>query len=225
MTVEIEGKVGQNLSNKGNSETPALGNYSESLVSELQARFFELTRSGKVFTIPGSVAGAAGVAANVSPLAAATGIPIIGLYNPIGSGKVAAIISAQFIIAAVADTAIGLPVWNVIPPAAAPGIGLTAANIIRPIPNLIGQGGASAMQGVNTALAGSVAATFLRHFAPDSVQVAVATATAFTLMTEKTDGRILVPPGAFAGIALSAAGTTYNVSGDLEFAELDWPLL
>lgn len=222
--VEAQGRIGEVLARTSGEETMRLGPLLDVIMSELHGRYFEAVRTGRVFTVGGTIAGFAGAATHVSPLAAGTGTPVIGIYNPVGSGKVASIIMAQFVIAAVADTAVGLPVWNIIPAAGAPGI--TATGNVTPLPNIVGQGGASAMRGfTNSALTGSVAASYLRHLAPSSVQVAIATATAFTMMTENTDGGILVPPGAFAGLALSAAGTTYNVSGDLTYEELDLAVL
>lgn len=221
MSQEIQGRVGEIRAVQGSEETVRLGPYLDVIVQELHGRFFEQTRVGRVYSIPGTISGFAGAATHVSPLAAGTGTPVVGLYNPRGSGKAAVILQAAFIIAAVADTAVGIPVWNTIPDATQ----ITAAQNAAPVPNLVGQAAASIMRGfTNAALTGSTLATYLRHLMPSSVQVAVATATAFTMMTENTDGSIIVPPGAFAGLALSAAGTTYNITGSLTYEEVDWPL-
>jgi hypothetical protein len=218
--VESQGRIGEVRGALGAEETFRLGPYLDTIESNLHGRFFEATRLGRTFSV-GVVAAFAGAATHVSPLPAGTGTPVVGLYNPAGNTKAASILRTSFVIAAVADTAIGLPIWNVFGPIAAPGV--TAAGT-PPVANLVGSG-ASTMRGFsNAALTGGAAGVPLRYFMPRSVQVAVATATAFTMMEEDTDGGIMVPPGCMAGLALTAAGTTFNITGSLDFEEVDWPL-
>ncbi len=220
MELEI-GRVGELLAGKGAEEQVRLGPYLDLIVSELHGKLFEAARVGRVFAVAGAAAGFAAAATHVSPLAAGTGTPVIGIYNPVGSGRLASILEAIFVAEPVAATGVGVPVWNVMAALGAPGI--TQATVVTPVPQNAGQSGPSAIKGYsNVALTGSALMTFLRFLAPYGSGIAAApSATTLTLLSEDVGGGIIVPPGGFAGLALSAAGTTFNVSGAIVYEELD----
>src|ERR1019366_5553542 len=77
----LQGNQGQTGKQTGQNLTAGLGEYSDLLVSELMARYYESNYRGSTYFL--SVAGAAGTAF----VGAAGGTPLLGIYNPTGSGK------------------------------------------------------------------------------------------------------------------------------------------
>lgn len=204
-----QGRVGQqNYSQNGPVSDMALGRQGETLVSELHGRYTRQTTDGFIFhAASGSVTVAA---ANVSPLAAATGQPIIGLWNPPNSGKNMAILKLG------ANTLSGTPggplVWNF-----ALNQVLTAAANISPVAGFLTQGAASAAKVfANVALAGSTLEAFLTDAANIS---AVAAGAVTSVLKEDIGGTLVIPQGGLLCLAAFAVGTLHIVRASLEWEE------
>lgn len=181
------------------------------LVTELNGRYATLAAMGQLFHAgSGSVTIAA---ANVGPLAAATGQPILGLYNPLTSGRNLHILKHG--VTTVSGTPGGPMVWNY---GLQQNITQAPSNVI--VPGLLAGGaggGAVAKAFANVALTGSTLQTYLR----DAVAIsAVAAAFIERFLMEDDGGDIIVPPGGMLSLAAFAAGTTHLVRANLTWAEL-----
>jgi hypothetical protein len=201
------------------------GPYSEMIVNDTGlGRYFEATRLGRAFILTGASAGVAPGAANVSPLSAGTGQPLVGIFNPAGSVKAAVILGAGYVATNVVTTqTASMLVWNYIPTPT----GITAAGGAGSVrADLPSAASSSVMKTfVNSALTGSVAGILLRPLQCNSqmsTNPAVAQAVASNGY-EETAGGIIVPPGAFLGLAAHAASATLYTC-TMTWAEIDWPL-
>jgi hypothetical protein len=169
-----------------------------------------------------AAAGVAPVAANVSPIPVTTGQPLIGIFNPLGSGKAAVILGGGFSETNVVTTQTSSTiVWNYI---ASPA-GITAAGGSAAVNAQLLAASSVMKTFVNAVWTGAPGAVMLRPLACNaqvSTNPAVAQAVA-TLAWEETAGRIIVPPGAALGLAAHAASASLYACA-MEWAELDWPL-
>lgn len=185
------------------------GRGAEVLVSEFMGRFYEMTYRKKVFST--QVSGYTYAATGNTPLAAGTGVPVVGVYNPTGSPV--NLVLLLLTIATTSGTPGGPFHWNVIPAPA----GITAAGA-APVSHFTFQASGSQAKGfANAVITGSAAATYLR---PVGGPAAIAAGAGVNSITEFVDGSIIVPPGAFAGVAGTAVGTTHVLSAGLVWAEV-----
>jgi hypothetical protein len=207
----VQGQVGLSSSRLGDGVNAniAQGFQGELLKSDLQARYYQLAKRGFLFhTTSGSVTLAT---ANVSPLAAGTGQPIVGLWNPPNSG-VDLVILKQF-FQTLSGTPGGGLLWNF---ANAPAITATPNGVVNS--GYLGGGARSAGKVfVNTALTGAPLQTLLRNA---EAITAVAAAAMTAPGNEDLAGDMIVPPGVFAGVAAYAAGTSHIVQASLSWAEI-----
>jgi hypothetical protein len=200
------------------------GAYSELIVNDIGlGRYFESTRFGRLYTLAAAPTGVAPAAANVSPIPVTTGQPLVGIFNPLGSGQAAVIIQAGFSAVNVVTTqTASIICWNYIPSPAgitsAGGAGAVGGLLVSPAPS-------SMRTFVNTVPTGAPAFTFLRPlYANSQMTTAPAVAQAVTAyVTEETAGSIIVPPGAAVGLAAHAASATLYAAF-MTWLECDWPL-
>lgn len=205
---EVQGIVGQQNVQVGAKPTQSYGRQGESLVSELHGRYTRQTADGNLFhAASGSITVAA---ANVSPLAAGTGQPIIGLWNPLNSGKNIAILKVG--ASTVSGTPGGPLLWNF----ALNQIITAVANGVVMSGNLSQAAAAVAKIFNNIALTGGTVQTYLSDAANIS---AVAAAAITSALKEDLGGTIIVPPGGFLSLAALAAGTAHIVRASLEWEE------
>src|SRR6185295_19494894 len=87
--MQVEGRVGEVRGAVGVQEPMRLGPYLEVMVSELQGRYFEMSRYNRIYH--STVKAVTVAATHNSPIAAVTATPVLGLLNPSGSGKAAVI--------------------------------------------------------------------------------------------------------------------------------------
>lgn len=208
---EVRGKVGPVTGADQTAQELRMGRSAELIVADGHAVYQESVSRGGVFTV--SVVQATIATANNSPLGAG-GTPLVGIFNPANSPK------NLVVLRAVIGTASGTPaaqpfcVWNVIPAPA----GITAAGA-QGVNNFTFQAAGSVAKSFsNSAITGSVAATALRIIGGTA---AIAAGAGIYSVTEDTKGEIVVPPGAFAGIACgNGAGTTWIVSAALSWEEV-----
>src|SRR2546427_3910284 len=198
----IEGVDGPQSKADGAILQPRLTKTGELGVSEVHARYQEACLRGNTFVASsGSVTI---VAANVSPLAAGTGQPIIGLFNPAGSGKNLVLLATYTYHAS--GTPGGPLLWNVIPAPA----GITAAGGAAMNSFTFQTSGSVSKVFANTALTGSSVATAARIIGGPAA-IAFGTTPLFATFFENIEGSSIIPQGAFAGIAAFAAGTSHIV--------------
>lgn len=209
MAIEIQGKVGPQLATDGNIIDPRLTREGSAAVADADGHFSEIVLRGQVYTTSTSAAGITIVATHVSPLAAGTGTPLVGLFNPVNSGVVLKVMKVR--VASVSGTPGGPFVWNVIPAPA----GISAAGQ-QGINNKTFVVGGVAKAFVGTALTGSVLATM---FGPIGGPSAIAVGAGVNSIEAVIDGIIQIQPGCFIGIAATAAGTTHVASAMLTWAE------
>ena len=209
MAVEIQGKVGPQLAADGSIIDPRLMRDGTAAVADADGHFSELVLRGQVYTASTAAAGIAIVATHVSPLAAGTGTPIVGLFNPVGSGVVLKVMKVR--LASVSGTPGGPFVWNVIPALA----GISAAGQ-QGINNKTFVVGGVAKAFVGAALTGSVLATMFGVIGGPS---AIAVGAGINSIESVIDGIIQVQPGCFLGVAATAAGTTHVASAMVTWAE------
>jgi len=150
MAFEINGKVGPGFAQDGSLVDPRMTKDLGTTVQELHGRYYEATYRGAIFTCSTAAAGITLAATSLSPLAAGTGTPIVGLYNPQGSGK-NLIINKVNVGVITSSASTGNIVWNY-----AVNQTITAAANGTINSNFIGGAAASVVKAyVNTATTGS----------------------------------------------------------------------
>lgn len=181
----------------------------ELVVSENQARFYEKTSRGGKFFAPFNAVTIA--ATHNSPLTAGTGTPIVGIYNPIGSGVNISI--TKVVQHLVSGTPAGPLVWNIIPLPQ----NITAAPS-TPISKLINAAPSSvAKLWVNTAVTGSSTGVLLFT---EGGFAAVAAGAGVNTFIHQHDGDIVIPPGSMLALCSYGTGTTHITSGSVEWDEV-----
>ena len=208
----IQGQVGpQILGTSSVQATPSMSPNGGLITQDEHGRFYEAVRRGGVYTLSTAAAGITVAAGNVSPLTANTGIPIIGLFNPVNSGYNLVIMRTK--IQTVSGTPGGGFVWNVV----APNDPITVTPGSKGINNKTFVQGGVAIGFSNSAFTGSVVGTMFR---PIGGTAAIVAGAGVYSVDEITDGDIVIPPGGFAGIAATAAGTTHVVAAAVTWEEV-----
>ncbi len=210
MAMLTQARVSRILASQGNGaqvDTSA-GYFGELLVSELQGRYGQLALDGKIFTAVASAVTI--VSASVSPLAAGTGQPIVGIWNPQNSGVNVAILKHG--VQTISGTPGGPIVWNYTLNQA-----ITASTSGTPIPGFLSGAIGAAKLFVNTATTGSTVG--ILHRGAWNVP-AIAAASVQSAAMEEDAGDIIIPPGAFLGLAAYAVGTSHVVNAAITYAEL-----
>lgn len=204
-----QGQAGPQKVSDGALGIARLGRLGDTIISELQGKYGELVSRGQVFCF-----GAAAVtyaATGNTPLAAGTGVPVVGILNPANSTVNCQILGVW--ITTTSGTPGGPFYWNVIPnPTGITAAGSTPISLLT-----FNSAGSVAKAFANAALTGSAAATYLR---PIGGPAAVAAGAGLYGVAEDTAGGIVVQPGAFAGVAGTAVGTSHVISSGMIWAEI-----
>lgn len=208
----IQGQVGPTSGqsvNPGTTPAVRLGQLGDLIASELHGRFYETNYRGALFS---TFVNAMTVAStHVTPIAAGTGTPILGIFNPAGSGKNLVLVRIQQ--ATTSGTPGGPLVLNVIPnPQNITATFTTAYNNF----NLTQQGSVTKIWN-NTAITGSTAGTAFRNAGGSA---AVAATGAILTYTEMYDGALIVPPGFMLALAATATGTSHVINCYAEWEEV-----
>lgn len=183
-------------------------------------QFADAARLGRLFTL--STAVGATLNGQTNPLAAG-GTALLALHNPIGSSKAAFILRASASIVVGASATLAVPCWNFIPTPT----GITAAGSNGGICTRLDGTQGSIKTFVGAALTGSVQATFLRHWMGTQAEprhAAAASETGVNVITEETDGSIIVTPGTVLIANIAQAGAALTGCLSVLYAEIDWPL-
>ena len=110
----IQGQVGAPQAQSipaGTTPPIRQGQLGDVIVSEVHGRYYETNYRGALFSTFYNALTVAST--HASPIASGTGTPIIGIYNPAGSGKNVAIVRVQQ--ATTSGTPGGPLLWNTIP--------------------------------------------------------------------------------------------------------------
>jgi hypothetical protein len=207
----IQGQVGAPAQTNTPGSTPAIrqGQLGDMIVSELHGRFYEQTYRGAVYS---TFVNALTIAStHATPIAAGTGTPIVGIFNPANSGKNIVLIRVQQ--ATTSGTPGGPLLWNIIPNPQ----NITATSTAAYSNASLAQSGSVTRIFNNTAITGSTAGVAFRNAGGPT---AVAATGAIMTYTEMYDGSIIVPPGSMLGLAATAAGTSHVINVYAEWEEV-----
>ena len=216
----IQGNVGLQNQADGAFVTARYGKQGEQIVTQLHGRFYEQALRGNVFG-NGTLALTA-LSANTISLSATT-TPILGVYNPLGSGVNAVILQAQLAAGANNTNTVGagIFVW-------ATSTGNTAVSTgAVPFAHLIG-GAASkckglafvALTGITTNLVAQLAADFSTPTIITTATMPATVQTPTVSITQNLEGAIIVPPGGVLALLNTVSTTTVSVHGRLMWEEV-----
>lgn len=222
MAIPVQGNQGQTGKQTGQNITAAVGEFSEFLLSELQARYYEQTYRGNKFMNSTAGGGVQLAATHLFSTAIGTFTPILALYNPLTSGK-NLVIEQAFCgltaapLATVTQTGAFLYVVG-------SGQTITNAQSATPVNTLtLKPVGSLAIGITNAALAGGVGNPTLLRPMVTSYELVTATANATGILgnmnVEDLAGSIIVPPGGYIAIA---NGISNAVAGHLVTAGFSW---
>jgi hypothetical protein len=178
--------------------TPAHGTYQEAVLG------------GNVYTIQVKSATVTATT-DISPLPASTGRGLLGIINPLGSGKNAVILKIGM------STVSGTPGGPFYIDVSASPSGATLAGT-APTNNLTLNASGSAMRGVAAAVPAQTAVAVMLR--PLGGPAAVAAGAGPYQVDEFIDGSIVVPPGGMLVISAHATGTSHVVSGYMTWEEV-----
>lgn len=201
------------------------GNMGDLIVSKLHGDWYEANYQGKVFST-----GTTAAVALASTHATATGLtatatPILGIYNPAGSGYNAVILQAVLntFINNVTSVAPGAYVWVAATGQGAISTGLTPWNrktLTQTGSVCKGFAGATALTGMVGSVAAFSAAPFPLASGLLTTTVAAATPTPSVGGLEVYNGGLIVPPGGVFGLMCTLSVSTHSFYGSLLWEEV-----
>jgi len=196
------------------------GRQGDAIVTELHGRHYEQTYRGNMFS-NGHVA-LAPLTANTTTLNATT-TPILGLYNPMGSGMNAVIIQAALSCGINNTAAVGPGafVWAI----STGNVGISTG--ATPFARLIG-GAPSKCKGLALVALTGLTNNLVIQEASDIPSPNIITTTAvpttvttpMTAMVQIIDGGLIVPPGAVLALLNTVSTTTISVFGRMKWEEV-----
>ena len=209
----LQSQVGPGSAKNADGALPILraGNQLDLVVSELHAPYYEQAYRGNVFTL--SLVTAAAITAYVG---AAAGTPMLGIFNPTGSGKNLVLLQANF-ADVVAASAAGTATFGIYYGATA---AITQATVTNPTSALTQLASGSVATGFrNVALTGSTAATNVLPIGSYYWATAAGAIQTPNAAVEPK-GTILIPPGSYMALGGSAALTSATWIGSLTWEEV-----
>lgn len=216
----IQGNVGVQNSGDGNLVIGRFGRTGELIVSELHGRFYEQTSRGAMFS--NGLAALTALSANTITLTATT-TPILGIYNPLGSGINAVVTQAVLGTGAnnTATVGPGIFVW-------ASSTGNTALSTgTVPTPRFLGGAAAKCKGLAGIALTGLTNNLVVSHAADIPVPTIITTAampatiqTPTVIGIENIDGAFIIPPGGILALLNTVSTVTTSVHGRLLWEEV-----
>lgn len=208
----IQGEVGPGSSSSlaaGSTPNIRQGQLGELVVSKLHGSFYETNYRGAMFT---TFINALTIAStHATPIAAGTGTPIVGIFNPANSGKNIVLVRIQQ--ATTSGTPGGPLIWNIIPNPQ----NITATSTAAFNNASLAQSGSVTRIFNNTALTASTVGTAFRNAGG---MAAVAATGNILTYTEMYDGSLIVPPGTMIALAATATGTSHVINVFAEWEEI-----
>ncbi len=215
-----QGLTGVQNQNDGSFVTQRMGKQGEEMVSQLHGRFYEQNYRGNVYGLGISNTALTSLNAIATGLTA-TATPVVGCYNPIGSGVNLVILKAFVVQTTIANTAVspGGFMW-----CGATGqtvsTGLTPFNF-KSLSKNGAQGQAFTMTTVMTGLAGSVVAM---RGSPIGCINAAGPGTAISQLgaptSEEPEGLLICPPGGVLGLFNQVSTTTVSLTVGIVWEEV-----
>jgi hypothetical protein len=217
-----QGNQGQTGKQLGQGLVAGFGEFSDQLVSQLMAKYYQQNYRGNKYVCSAAGGGVQLAATHLFSTAIATFTPILALYNPLTSKVNLALmklwcglIAAP--LATITQTGAFLLMGN-------SGQLITNAQSATPVnaASLKAQG-SSAIGITNAVLAGAVGNPLLLRPVSGNVEIVTATANANGIQgpvnQEEVAGSIIVPPGGYIALA---TGISNAVAGHLIAAGFEW---
>lgn len=224
--MQVQGTVGPFLQAAGPGSNPTMrqGALQEVIVSELNARLYELNKSGQLFQYAGAVAATAFAATHATATLGATATPIVGLWNPASSTVNLVVIKAFVHLSAFGVNSAATPggfTWVASTGNAAVSAGATPFSA-----KTMAQAGSQAKAWANgtgaiTGLTNTMA--LVRPSAigcPIGIQPSAFGVSPSMLPEENIDGSIIVPPGGMLALLSNVSVTAPSFNSGLVWGEL-----
>jgi hypothetical protein len=218
----LQGNQGQAGKAVGQNLTAGFGEFSDLLVTELMARYYEQTWRGNKYIATAPGGGVQLAATHLFSTAIGTFTPILAVYNPITSKFNLAMIRAWCgLIAAPLATITQTGAFLFVCGA---GQLITNAQSATPVNTFTLKAAGSQAVGIsNAVLAGAVGNPTLLRPMTSTVELVTATANASGILgpvsPEEIAGAIIIPPGGYLAIA---NGISNAVAGHFVIAGLEW---
>jgi hypothetical protein len=209
----LQGNQGQTGKQTGQNLTVGLGEFSELLVSQLMAKFYQANYRGLKFCASVGGAGQALAAANLFSTAIATFQPIFALYNPLTS--LVNLVLQHLWCGVTADPASAGVTGGFFLVGQA-GQSITNAASVTPV-NLktLRALGSVAIPILNAVLAGAAGNPLLLRpissLIVPTAEGSTATPVLGAVPVEEVAGSVIIPPGGYVGIANGISNTTATV--------------
>ena len=232
----IQGSVGQPSTTSiaaGTTPTIRQGQLADIIVSELHGRFYEQTYRGNFFRT-GTTAIVAGTATmgtatggSATLATAATGVPMLGIYNPTTS-TVNAVVTQATLAAYINTVTTPAPfaglIWYVGLGNSAISTGLTPFNsktLAQSGSQCKGFAGATALTGLTNVLTAMEAADLAAGGQTVTYGTVANTAVSAPMIgVQNFDGQLIVPPGGVLALYNTGATTTMSFTGRLLWEEV-----
>ena len=221
----LQGQVGPITAASGVGTTPytRMGALNDMIVSELHGRYYEITKSGQMFTLAGAATPTALAATHATGTLGATATPIVGLWNPLTSN-----VNIEVIMAFVSQS--GYDQNNAVSPGgftwcASTGNGSISTGAAGYNAKTLTTGGSLTKAYVN----GTGALTGLTNNlvlvrgsavnAPVGVQPAAFSVGPACITVEDLAGSIIIPPGGVLALLGNISTTTVNFNSSIVWCE------
>lgn len=225
MAIEIEGQVGEKLLAEGANETFRQSKTGEICTTDTHARFYEAASRGKLFG-GGMTTTTIAAATYTTATLGATCTPIIGLYNPTGSGKNFVVMQAKAIPVntALQTTGAGALMWCTSIGNGALTLGTNPLNLLTL--QATGSVGKD-MSGIAlTGLTNNLVVRFASGLGSGPMnntsflQTAVGALSPQVPNVDNVDGSIIVPPGGVLALLSTTQAVAISIASSLIWEEV-----
>lgn len=226
MSIQVEGKVGPQTVSDGSTNVIRTGKTGEVIVSDAHARFQEAALRGNLYSGGMTTTSISNVTFTTGTVDA-TCTPIIGLWNPTGSGKNLVVLQArlQCVITAATATGGGSFVWATSLNNTSISTGITPLNRAT-----LAASGSVAKVYANTALTGLTTSLSIREASAlqggtNGNYSMVGTAVGFAVSggsatIDHIDGAIIVPPGGVLALLCTTTPVAISAASSILWEEV-----
>lgn len=181
------------------------GTFGEGLFSELTPNYYTLAKSGRIFSLSGAA---------LTPTifaGGAAGTPLLGLYNPAGSGFDLAVILTSLGIRTTGTAAVNWDAsyWGV----NQGGVAVTGTQTQCRNAYSMAQTGSVTYGMVNTANTAALASSLLRSHTSGGLTAATAV-TNVSVLNDEVKGALIIAPGCYLAYGMFSSGTLTASSFD-----------